>query len=152
MKTNLILLTAVLLFSLSGISQDFSTKPYTIANDWVKKDLTIKEINKNIPEGYKLVLEETDKLVFEKEVNSKVYEIKVFFKDSKITGVMFTQHIDRVWKLMSEIKDDLKFKMINSMSNNGIEMNTYENQDKNLNASMIINEGKRIISCFFNKK
>jgi hypothetical protein len=118
----------------------------------VQKGLTVSEIKKNIPEGYKVALEETDKLVLEKEVNSKVYEIKVFFKDSKTTGVMFTQHIDRVWKLMSEIEDDLKFKMINSMTNNGIEMNTYENQDKNLNASMTINESKRIISCFFNKK
>ncbi|MGQ9846650.1 MAG: hypothetical protein ACUVQP_03985 [Bacteroidales bacterium] len=72
----------------------------------------MSEIKKNIPEGYKLALEEADKLVLEKEVNSKVYEIKVFFKDSKTTGVMFTQHIDRVWKLMDEIEDDLKFKMI----------------------------------------
>lgn len=152
MKTNLILLTAFLLFSMSGISQDFSTKPYTVVSDWVKKGLTVSEIKKNIPEGYKVALEETDKLVLEKEVNSKVYEIKVFFKDLKTTGVMFTQHIDRVWKLMSEIEDDLKFKMINSMTNNGIEMNTYENQDKSLNASMTINEDKRIISCFFNKK
>lgn len=152
MKTNLILLTAFLLFSFSGISQDFSTKPYTVVNEWVKKGLTISEIKEIIPEGYKVALEETDKLVLEKEVNSKVYEIKVFLKNSKTTGVMFTQHIDRVWKLMSEIEDDLKFKMINSMTNNGIEMNTYENQDKSLNASMTINEDKRIISCFFNKK
>ena len=152
MKTNLILLTAFLLFSLSAISQDFSTKPYTVVNEWVKKGLTISEIKATIPEGYKVALEETDKLVLEKEVNSKVYEIKVFLKNSKTTGVMFTQHIDRVWKLMSEIEDDLKFKMINSMTNNGIEMNTYENQDKSLNAGMTINEGKRIISCFFNKK
>lgn len=152
MKTNLILLTAFLLFSFSGISQDFSTKPYTVVNEWVKKGLTISEIKEIIPEGYKVALEETDKLVLEKEVNSKVYEIKVFLENSKTTGVMFTQHIDRVWKLMSEIEDDLKFKMINSMTNNGIEMNTYENQDKSLNASMTINEDKRIISCFFNKK
>ncbi len=145
-------MTAFLLFSFSGISQDFSTKPYTVVNEWVKKGLTISEIKEIIPEGYKVALEETDKLVLEKEVNSKVYEIKVFLENSKTTGVMFTQHIDRVWKLMSEIEDDLKFKMINSMTNNGIEMNTYENQDKSLNASMTINEDKRIISCFFNKK
>ena len=152
MKSNLILLTAFLLFTTIGRSQDFSTKPYTLANHWIQKGLTIGEIKKNIPEGYKIAHEETDKLVFEKEVNSKVYEIKVFFKDSKVTGVMFTQHIERVWKLISEIKDDLKFKMINNLTFNGIETNIYENQAKNLNASLIINEGMRIITCYFNKK
>lgn len=153
MKTNLILLTAFLLFSFSGISQDFSTKPYTVVNEWVKKGLTISEIKEIIPEGYKVALEETDKLVLEKEVNSKVYEIKVFLENSKTTGVMFTQHIDRVWKLMSEIEDDLKFNQIKSPPPfNGVEIIAYENNEKNINASLTINQNQRIITCFMNFK
>jgi hypothetical protein len=138
--------------SLSGISQDFSTKPYTVVNEWLKKGLTVSQIKNNIPEGYKIALEETDKLVLEKEINSKIYEIKIFYKDSKITGVMFTQHIDRVWKIMDELEDDLKFKNIKNFKNNGIEIIAYENEEKNINANLIIDENKRIISCFYNKK
>lgn len=153
MKTNLILLTAFLLFSFSGISQDFSTKPYTVVNEWVKKGLTISEIKEIIPEGYKVALEETDKLVLEKEVNSKVYEIKVFLENSKTTGVMFTQHIDRVWKLMDEIEKDLKFNQIKSPPPfNGVEIIAYENNEKNINASLTINQNQRIITCFMNFK
>ncbi len=152
MKPNLIILTVFLLMSLSGISQDFSTKPYTVVNEWLKKGLTVSQIKNNIPEGYKIALEETDKLVLEKEINSKIYEIKIFYKDSKITGVMFTQHIDRVWKIMDELEDDLKFKNIKNFKNNGIEIIAYENEEKNINANLIIDENKRIISCFYNKK
>ncbi|MDD2634109.1 MAG: hypothetical protein PHW82_01265 [Bacteroidales bacterium] len=152
MKTNLILLASFLFLSFNVLCQEFATKPFTISNNWIEKELSINEVKEDIPEGYIIALEEAEKLVLEKDVNSKNYEIKVYFGDSKVTGIMFTQHIDRVWKLMDEIEDDLNFKMTNSLVNNGIERNSYENQDKTLNASLTINESTRIITCFFNIK
>jgi hypothetical protein len=146
------LFTTLIVISFKVYSQDFSTKPFALCKEWITNDLSLNQIKEVIPKDYKLALEETDKLVYEKDINSKTYEIKVFLTNKKIVGIMFTQHIDRVWKIMDELEDDLKFKNIKNFKNNGIEIIAYENEEKNINANLIIDENKRIISCFYNKK
>lgn len=154
MKTNFILFTAFIFISLNVVSQDFSTKPFSVANVWLSQNMSIQSIKKVIPTDYKVALEEQDILLLEKEVNSTVYEIKVFFTNSKINGVKFTQHSDRIFKLMNELEEDLKMKNIENlnMKNNDIEFMAYENEAKNKTATITLNSSKRIITCFLTKK
>jgi hypothetical protein len=152
MKTKILILFSFLLIATNLMSQDFETKPYLTIDKWITNDYSIEKIKTEIPEGFVLYSEDSKMLYYEKKVNDRIYELKVYITDSKITGVMFTDYFERVFRLLDEIEKELKFKQTNELVNNGIEMLTYENSDKTINASMTINRNNKTLKCFYNKK
>lgn len=140
-----LLLAFAILFTLKGFSQNFDEKPYTFIEKQVLNNLKKSEVKNNLPTGYAIALEESDKVIAEKAVNGKTYDIQYFYKDGNLISISFTQHSERVWKLMPEMSA-LNYKVVNNMVLNNVETTIYSKESLKLGGLMICNDDTRILT------
>ncbi len=151
MKTKFILIT-ILFLSLNICAQEFTSKPFTVSQSWMDKNLTQAEIKKSVPSDYELVSEDEKMLVFEKSVSSKIYDIKVLYDKGKISSVIFSLHSDKVFTLMGEI-DELNYKLMdNGYKRGAIESESYKNSNKPYIIVWVTDDNKRTATGFVNRK
>ncbi|EMY79876.1 hypothetical protein pgond44_14743 [Psychroflexus gondwanensis ACAM 44] len=151
MKTKLTLIT-LLFLSFNIYAQEFSSKPFTVAQNWMEKSLSQSDIKKAVPSDYELVSEDTKMLIFEKTLSSRIYDIKVLYDNGKISSVIFSMHSDKVWNFMGEI-DELKYKnMDNGFKRGAIESESYNNSSKPFIIVWVTNDNKRTATGFVNRK
>jgi hypothetical protein len=151
MKTKLTLIT-LLFLSFNIYAQEFSSKPFTVAQNWIEKSLSQSDIKKAVPSDYELVSEDTKMLIFEKTLSSRIYDIKVLYDNGKISSVIFSMHSDKVWNFMGEI-DELKYKnMDNGFKRGAIESESYNNSSKPFIIVWVTNDNKRTATGFVNRK
>ena len=149
MKT-LVFFILSIFFSVNVISQNFDELPYNYLQKQVAFQVDKQEVKRNIPVGYTIVNDESTKLVCEKKLNNRIYEIQYFFEQGNLTGVTFIQHSSRIWKILEEL-ESLKFSVVDNITLNGIETTMFEKKPYKLGAIVIYNEEKRIVSCILSK-
>lgn len=151
MKTKFILI-AILFLSFNINAQEFTSKPFTVAQSWMDQNLSQSDIKKSVPSDYELVSEDEKMLVFEKPVSSKIYDIKVLYDKGKISSVIFSLHSDKIWNLMSEI-EELNYKIMdNGIKRGAIESESYKNSTKPYILIWVTNDDKRTATGFLNRK
>lgn len=145
------LLVGIIFLSINTYSQLFTEKPFTVAQSWLDKNLSQNRIKSVVPDNYELVSEDVEKLVFERQISpSKTYNIMVFYKKGEISGVMFTLHSSKAFKLLLEI-EKLDYKIIDEVQLSGMELNSYVHPDKGYKLGCAINSIKRIVIGSINK-
>ena len=142
----------LIVLSINIYAQDFNSKPFTSAENWAKKNLNQSEIKKIIPQEYELVSEDEKMLIFEKQVSSKIYDLKVLYNNGKISSIIFNLHYDKVWNLMGEISE-LNYKVMNNGFKNGaIESESYDSQTKPFILVWVTDDNKRTVTGYVNRK
>ncbi len=142
----------IILLSLNIYAQDFNSKPFTTSENWIKNNLTQAEMKKVVPKEYKLVSEDEKMLIFEKQESSKIYDITVPYDKGKISSIIFSLHVDKVWSLMGEI-DELNYKITdNGFKNGAIESEFYKSQTKPFILVWVTDDNKRTVTGFVNRK
>lgn len=140
----------VLLFTYKGFCQSFDEKPFTFLEKQLLNNTKTTQIKNNIPSGYSLALEESDKIVLEKTINGKTYEIQYFFENGTLSGIMFTQHVDRIFKEFNELRE-LNYIQTNNMVFNGVETTLYSKESLQIGVILTSDENKRILTGSISK-
>jgi hypothetical protein len=148
MKSFIVLI--LLLFSMEGYCQNFDEKPFTFLEKQLISNLKISDVKKNIPSGYSLSLEESDKVVLEKTLNGKIYDITYYYDNGSLTGMMFTQHSSRIFKEFDEMRE-LNFKEDNNLVFNGIETTMYSKVSPKFGVILTLNEDEKILTGTISK-
>ena len=151
MKTKLTLI-ALLFLSFNIYSQDFNSKPFTIAQNWMEKNLSQSDIKKAVPTDYELVSEDDKMLIFEKPISSRIYDIKVLYDSGKISSIIFSMHYDKVWNFMSEIQELKYKKMDDGFKRGAIETESYDNTNKPFILIWVTDDNKRTATGYVNRK
>ncbi len=144
MKTLLLVLSVFLIQP--GYSQDFSEKPYTFIEKQILSNLTKTEVKNNLPNGYSITSEESDKIVAQKSIKEKKYDIRYFYENENLTYVEFTLHTSWENKLLIEIEEDLEYMMDENIVINNVETTVYSKEILNLSALMICNLKSRTLT------
>lgn len=141
-----IILIFLAIISLQTYSQDFSSKPITFAQELIIKNVNLENISNELPEDYAIVLKENEKIVAEKNMNGRIYDITFYFQDQKLTGIVSILHSSTFNRLLDEAKE-LRYKIQDEFYINGVETVMYKNDENMLGLVLSNNEGKREIMC-----
>ncbi len=142
----------IIFLSLNVYAQDFNSKPFTTAESWIEKNLSQADMKKEVPKEYKVVSEDEKMLLFEKQVSSKTYDIKVLYEKGKISSIIFSLHSDKVWSLMGEI-DELNYKIMgNGFKRGAIESESYNSKTKPFILVWVTDDNKRTATGYVNRK
>jgi len=148
MKTLLLVFTVF--FSVQAFSQNFDEKPCTFVEKQISNNLKKLDVKNNLPSGYSIALDESNKIVAEKSINGKIFDIQYFYINGKLASVIFTQHFDRALDVMNEMSD-LKFKDINNMTINNVETTIYSKDSSKFGAILNINYDNRVLTVTISK-
>lgn len=132
--------------SLGVYSQDFSEKPLSYSVNLLKENVSSDYFNQKIPIGYEIVLSEPGKVVAEKKVGSRIYDIKCYYNKGKLISVVFTVHSEQIWDVLRDT-ENTEFIMTNEYIVDGVESYLYKNLDLGYNFLIIHNENKRSTIC-----
>lgn len=146
---NLFLVFGILL-TINMFGQSFDEKPYSFVEKLVLNNVKSSEVKLNLPTGYSIAMEDSEKVVAEKTINGKIYDIQFFYENNVLTGIMFTIHSSKVWKVLNEMSD-LDYKVSNNTVFNNIETTIYSKESQKLGGLMICNDNTRILTGSINK-